>query len=365
MVKIELKELAKIPYLRADLAGDRSVSITPFWDGTSWHVWINGPDGTLLPMKPPGCGEARYVGREPADTNDLHFPFADFVWRRASWADVAHWSGALVEDVHQLAASVAKIDFFWDARDRVPGGGLGLRRFVSSELEYLLVVCRSVFDLLQEVIRAIWGHVRLLDEDQQRRKRELRSSFADMVMSNGKLMTVEQIAATRRVPLPLATVYADAGAFLKVVRELRDGLIHHGKETPMVMTTDRGFVIGRLERGFDSLPMWKPEHTYNENVVSLRPALAYLVVTTLYACNAFAGALESMFAFPPDLAPGHRLFIRSVHGEALVRAQAVLRGSSPWWSADAGASLAPADGPAADEEGHRADAPGAVAGMHR
>jgi hypothetical protein len=299
-------------------------------------VWIPSADGTLLPIRPQGCGEASYVGKEPADVNDLHFPFADFVWRRASWANVGHWYSALVEDVHQLAAAVAKIDFFWDARDRVPGGGLGLGRFVSSELEYLLTVCRSVFDLLQEIIRAIWVHFRLVDEEQQRQKRELRSSFADMVISHGELMTVEQIAVDRRVPPPLAAVYADAGAFLKIIRDLRDGLIHHGKDTPMVLTTERGFVIGRLERGFDSLPIWKPEHSYNESTVSLRPALAYLVVTTLYKCNAFAGVLGQTLEFPPDLAPDHRLFIRSAHGGAMVRAQAVLRGGSAWWCTDAG-----------------------------
>ncbi len=153
-----------------------------------------------------------------------------------------------------------------------------------------------------------------------------------MVMSNCELMSVEQIVESRRVPLPLAETYAAAGAFLKLLRELRDGIIHHGKDAPVVLTTERGFVIGRDKPGFASLPIWKPEHAFNEHTVSLRPALAHLVVTALYTCNSFAESLARTIAFPPDIAPEHSIFIRAIHGEALIRAQDVLRGGPVWWA---------------------------------
>jgi hypothetical protein len=335
-VSIDVKELATIPYLRVEAIKDRALELPAFWDGAAWHVWIPQHDGKLFHARPQGMGEGSYVASEPAHADDIHFPFAEFAWKRASWSDVSYWRGAIIEDLHQLAASVAKIDFFWTARENVPQGSLGVRRFVGSELECLLTVCRSTFDQLQEVIRAIWKRVRLLDKNDQRRKRELRGSFAEMVIANGKLMTEAQIAEQRRVPLPLAAMYESAGEFLKVLRDLRDGIVHRGKDAPVVLVAERGFIVGKEDAGFASLPIWKPEHSFNERCLSLRPAIAYLVMATLATCNAFADVLAQIIEFPPDLSPAHRLLIRSAHGGALIRAQRVLQAeASPWWS-DAG-----------------------------
>jgi hypothetical protein len=236
--QIDPGELWKVPYLRADALGDRQAALTSLWDGADWHAWVPGPKGTLFHMEPNELAEGSYVAKDAARADDLHFPFADFMWKRASWPEVGHWYRAIVEDLHQIAASIAKVDFFWKTRDQAPGGALGARRFVSSELEYLLTVCRSVLDELQEIVRAIWERVR-------------------------------------------------------------------------------------------------EEHSFNEHAVSLRPALAHLVVTTLGTCNAFADVLGRILQFPPDIAPERRLFIRSVHGGALLQVQEVLRGGSPWWEVKA------------------------------
>jgi len=143
MVRIDAKELSKVPYLRAHAAGDRSLRLAPFWDGAAWHLWIAVPDGTLFPMKPQGFSEGSYVATEPAVADDIYFPFMEFVWKRASWPEVDRRQDAIVEDVHQLAASIAKIDFFWRMREHVPGGGLAVGRYVRSELEFLLTTYRT------------------------------------------------------------------------------------------------------------------------------------------------------------------------------------------------------------------------------
>ncbi|MFI5297230.1 MAG: hypothetical protein ACHREM_03965 [Polyangiales bacterium] len=298
-------------------------------------MWVPKGDGTLFRMRPPGFGEGVYFAKEAATQDDLHFPFMNFIVKRASWPDVHHWLNAIVADVHQLAAALGKIEFFWEHRKLVPGDILGLGRFVGSELEYILTVCRSLFDQLQEVLRALWNRITLLDPEQQRRKGELKKSFREMVMKGDSLMSVEEIGSVRRIPSPLASAYADAGAFLQVLRDLRDGVVHGGKEVPLVFVTDRGFGIPRNAPHFGRLPIWKPEHAFNENVVSLKPALAHIVMSALRACNVFAEALAGSIQFPEDIAPDHQVFIRSVHGPAMLRVQAVLHGGSPWWAAGA------------------------------
>jgi hypothetical protein len=292
-MKLPRAELAKVPYLRPDVVGGRDVPLAPLWDGESWHLWIPAAGDTLMEMKPKDAGECSYFAKAPARPEDLHFPFVSLISKRASWPEVRHWLAAVVEDVHQLAAVLAKIDFLWECRTSAPGGDMGLRRFIACEVEYILTVCRSMFDQLQEILRGIWQHVTLLDADEQKRKKDLEQSFAKMVFRDNKLMTVSEIQQARRVPAPFAAAYHAAGEFLSVLRNLRDGIVHGGKGVPLVLVTPRGFVVSRAEKNFASLPMWKAEHQFNENVVSLRPALAHIVMNTFLAFPRFRGHPES------------------------------------------------------------------------
>jgi|HubBroStandDraft_1064217.scaffolds.fasta_scaffold01382_12 hypothetical protein len=328
---VDPKEFEKIPYLRAEVVGTRVVGLAPLWDGRAWHLWVPAADGGLAVMNVSDYAEGSYFSRSPARPDDVHFPFVEFVWKRASWPDVCHWVGAIENDVHQLAASLAKIDFLWTKREEVSGGVFGLRRFIAGEVEHVVTVCRSTLDELQAFIRAVWEHVRLVDAAEQSRKGSLRKSFADMVIADGQLLSVEDIGEKRNVPLPLSATYAQAGMFLQTLRDLRDDIVHRGKEPPFVFTTEHGFALEKNAKHFVALGISKGEHAYNENLVSLRPALAYLVMTTLYTCNSFAEVLSGMIEFPPDLAPDHHVFIRTVHGPSLIRTQETLRNGSPWW----------------------------------
>ena len=330
-MKIDVAELRKVPFLRADLLGNRSLTLPSYWDGTRWSGWVPQADGSLFEMHPIDCAEGSYVAREAARPDDMHVPFADFMWRRIGWSDVQHWKNALVEDVHQMAASLDKIGFFWTSRASLDES-LRLRRFVATEIEYLLMLSRSAFDLLQEVMRAFWRHIELVDPDAQRRKGDLKKSFADMVMHGDRRLSAPEIAETRKIPLQLAEAYAAGGDRLEAVRKLRDAIVHQGKDAPVVFVTERGFSIPMDQPVFRDLPIWTDAYRDNERLVSLRPALAWMIIAAIDTCNVFAQTLGTIFQLPPDIAPDHHVFIRTVHARALLDTIAVLDGGSPWWS---------------------------------
>jgi hypothetical protein len=283
-------------------------------------------------MRPVEYAEGQYVAQEQAKADDLYFPFAELMWKRATWQEVCHWLTSINDDVHNLATALAKIDFFWDMRERRPVLSVG--RFVKNEIEYILMVCRSILDSLHEITAAIWEKVTLTDPEAQKRKRPLEKKFSSMVFRENKLMSAEEIAKHRHVPPGLAALYAEAGPFLGTVRQLRDRVVHGGHDAPFVFCTPRGFAIDRAAPHFAALPVWAPEHTYNENLVSLRPLLAHLILTTLYLCNGFGDALSRFIVLPDDIAPGYQVFLRSTHGAAMTRTQAVLRGGPAWWADD-------------------------------
>ena len=157
-------------------------------------------------------------------------------------------------------------------------------------------------------------------------------SFAKMIFRENKLMTVEEIQNFRNIPEPLARAHHTAGEFLGILRKLRDSIVHGGKNAPQVFVVPRGFGVHKADPAIGNLPMWKAEHQFNANVVSLRPVLADVVMNTFYTCNLFADGLVGIFQLPDDLAPNHAVFIRSIHAPALVSIQNVLKGSSGWWA---------------------------------
>lgn len=321
-------EFARIPFLRVDALHGRVVPLSAWWDGSGWHTWVVQGE-RLVELKPVGAVKTSYFAKEPAGRTDLFIPFHSYIWKHASWPDVMAWAGTIVSDVHNLAASLGKIDVLWTGRILA---GDQLDGFVKTELEYVLVVCRSLLDHLQEVSRAMWTRVRLLDDAAQKRKRELPSSFRAMVLENNQFMNAARIGQRHAIPLPLAEFYEQAGQFLELVRRWRDGIVHHGRDaTDAIFIAPRGFAISKQDPFFASLGVLTDAHADNEQLWSLRPALAYLSLTPLYICNALVEAMGRVVTFPPDLAPDHAVYVRSTHGEALVRAQEVLNGGYPWW----------------------------------
>ena len=191
-MRVPTQELKKIGYLNAEVVGDRVVNVVPLWDGSGWHIWIPQPDGSLLKMRPSESSHSDYVAKEPARDDDLHLSFIEFMWKHASWEDVAVRVRALSEDVHNLAASMAKIDHAFECRKAI---GHGVGKFVATEVEYVFGVCRSLFDLLQEIVAAVWERIELVDPELQRSKRRLPLSFARLSLHGDRLMTVDEITA--------------------------------------------------------------------------------------------------------------------------------------------------------------------------
>jgi hypothetical protein len=130
----------------------------------------------------------------------------------------------------------------------------------------------------------------------------------------------------------VAEFYAASGSLLQKVRRLRNGVIHQGTSNGPIFVVEKGFAIGREQPLFKTFPeIWLKEHAYNENVYSLRPLIAHVAVNALHTCTLAAHALAKSLAFPPEVAPGYRVFIRAPHSSALLKAQAVLEGANPWW----------------------------------
>ncbi len=325
-MKLKAADLATVPYLKC-VADDRVVPLQAYWDGEGWHIWIHNPTGGLIKMRPVDCAESLYVAKEPARESDLHLPFLDFMWKHASWREVTRWLVAIERNVVKLAASLAKVEHYATCAN--VGRRFDTNIFVATEIEYLFGRCRSLFDELQHVIAELWERVAIVDGEAARKKKKLPPDSFRKVADKVRDCPAGA-AAPYGFPKAIVDAYRGVSPFFYSLRRLRDQLMHQGGDVGRVYVTERGYAIDAGGRLAGMAPPQASEHANSESLVALRPALANVVCSTLYALNDFSAAFRTVITFPEALIPDHALFLRAPHAPALLAAQEALRGGSPW-----------------------------------
>lgn len=332
MSAIALEEFKKLPYLDVSALDGRTVNLMPLWDGTDWHMWFNTPVG-LIKAQIVDTTESDYLAKSAARPSDLFIPFIHVMWQQASWAEICPFIVAISEDFHNMGTSVAKLRHFHGIRKQI--GNRGTHKFALTELEYLVTLCRATFDLLQEMISWIWkSRVRLLDEGAEafRRAHSLPKTFSKVVLNEKeKLRSGTDIEARFGLPKLMAEGYEVAAPFFSELRRIRDSIVHGGSGVGMIFDTERGFCVDPRTRPFSTFANWRPEHYYNENIASVLPWIADMILRTIDACSSLVSAFGSAIQLPPPIFPGYAVFVRGYHNEALGELLSIHSGGSVWW----------------------------------
>ncbi len=317
--------LANVPYLDLSRLGDRIVNLMPFWDGTEWHTWFPVRNG-LEHMKPVNVVSSDYVAKTAADENDVWIPFVEFMWQRASWPETRAAISGISADFHNFATSAAKLEHYFKARGDI---GMGTSHFVATEMEYLFTTSRSVFDLLHLAVSSIWRtRIKLIDLDAEKYKRQLPNRLSSFLLKDDKsVRSAEEMCKKCRLPGSLASAYVSMAPFFQKVRCFRDGVIHGGKNPSTIFVTEKGFCIRGDSPEFQLFDIWKNEHWENQDLVSLKPLISYLVTQTIVICDGLIDAFARNICFPEEIAPGYKIFVRGFHNGALTR----LIRNGPWW----------------------------------
>jgi hypothetical protein len=314
----------KIPHIDATTLSGRFVASLSFLADGQWTQWIPTEDG-LISMKA-WPAESCYFAKERERESDCFFQFLDFIAQRGNLTSVQKAFRGLIEDFFNLAASLQKFDILFENYEK---HRLGLSRLVATELEYLVSLCRSIFDLLQEVIAAQWHSVALLDKSNK--KKQLPKSFSEMVLKGQDLRSQEDIEQRFLIPADLAFFYHGAGPFFQLLRTLRDKFIHGGNSPESIFVTSQGFAMKGDVEPFSKLMVWNQEHRLPNDLCSLRPVLAYFVNETLRACEAYSVAIQNVVQFFPPTCPGMKFFMRGFFSNQLLQSESILS-ECKWWN---------------------------------
>lgn len=309
MTGIELANLLTIPYLDTSNIQGRFISTLMFHDGGKWRTWL--PVGDKLIEMKAWPAEAFYFSSEPESPTDIYLHFLNFIAQRASFPGAQKPIHGLHDDIFNLSASLAKISHLHTTRDAV---GNGVSRMVATEVEYVFSVCRSIFDLLQEIACALWSSIELHDTSVKRKP--LPDSFSKMVRYEGRESTEEELSKRFGLPQPLAAYYKRNAGFFLTLREFRDNIIHHGSKVQSLFSNESGFFIQHSLRPFSNMNIWRGEEILKNNLAPLLPALGVVAYKTISACEDFSSTIEKIIQFPPPIAPGMRLFMRGYFNES-------------------------------------------------
>lgn len=327
--KAKKSELAATGVYDVEDLGDRILRMMPAWNGERWMMWADGPDGQLVPMQVVDVQADAYLAKEPRRSTDLHFPFAEFVWQRASWRPVADHTMAITDDLQNLAASLAKIDFFWERRNDIPNG---LDLFVKTEVEYVLIVARSVLDHLHGATASLWKRIRLIDDADRSKQQSLPIKASKMCLSEGRPVEAERLHQKYGLPPPIASFYGEFGNALVRLRGLRDAVVHKGRDIGPIYIADRGFAIDRRGPLYRIAPeIWREGDSEGANLLTLGRLLAYVAMLAIGTCVRAANDIQCCIQFPSAVAPDYRVFFRAAHQDTLLRYQEMLRDLSAWW----------------------------------
>jgi hypothetical protein len=173
MAQLDIELLKAIPFFdHAELNG-RFVCSMLFFDG-EWHAWVTAGDQIIKMQMWPA--ETIYFGTRAERATDISLHFLNLIAQRLNHCPVGKQLFALQADICNLAASLAKIELIHRSRKEIPSG---VSRMVATDVEYIHSVCRSIFDLWQEVLAGLWeGILRRKRRDQETAAQEVLCRYA-------------------------------------------------------------------------------------------------------------------------------------------------------------------------------------------
>jgi hypothetical protein len=325
--------LMQLPHLDLSGLGDRAAINLPVWDGENWRSWrIQGDTATEGKMA--GVIKSNYLARSPHDESDVSIPFVEIMWQRASWPEILRLISGIENCVRKMGTSVAKMKHTYLTRNQLPVGAA--TEFATTEFEYSIVLCRTVFDLLQEIISKLWEQrVRLNQPELEaiRRARTPSDSFSKVCLKGeGLIRSSEELQGLYAFPKEMADQYVAIAPMFLRLRELRTRTVHAGSDAAFIFETDRGFCISKTNGLLATIPDVFI-HKYNDQIVSVLPLIGAMIAQTIQACNSLMLAFSSRIPFPSEIAPGYRIYMKSPSIASLREILQIAGGASPWWDA--------------------------------
>jgi hypothetical protein len=305
--------LKKIPFIDNVPKDGRAVLLPPYFDDTdsTFKMYIPHKDKlTWMRAKP---YLAWYYANSLVDeSNDMYIVLFDNLARNFSFRSIINNFWRIILDVRNCGSIIEKYFIFLENYKETKN--IEISFMMETDLEYFFGNIRSIYDLLQKIIRDLW-------------KKEvgvhLPLSFADMIKQNH-----QTLKAKYNLPEPLVNYYINSGIFFNKCRDVRDSIFHamhrsgaKGNDFMVIFCTDEGFALSKEDpilHDILELNIWPEEKIKENGLISILALLAYITKEVLKNFDMLSDALTHSITQYPSVSE-KQLFYRGPFNKHLLK----------------------------------------------
>lgn len=309
----EIEKLTHLKCTREDIV-DRFVPLFALYEN-EWKQYVDTERG-LININIVDIADGLYFSKEAVRTDDIKLAFFNIMYKKANFKEKSEFIYYILDDIQNLTASIEKINHFHSMYNKMDS--YVLSKYVSTELEYIFKVSRSIFDLLQELINVIWDRFEFMDKNQVKKKfsKNCRTKFSSVILNNNKLSSVDELVKRHTIPKELARFYYRNGRYFSWIRSYRDKIVHSGKSFD-IFVGEEGFSLSIKNNHFSSLHFWNNQNTLKNGLGSVKTLASYVVLNTINALEEYAKTINNIVKLPDDIAPDYDLYLRSKFNQTL------------------------------------------------
>jgi hypothetical protein len=325
---LDLLSADRLPYVKNVPQDGRAIYVIPYYDieSSEWFIYAEVEKLKYIRLTGASPISGIYLSGAPQDPKmDIECPMGTFVTQQFSFPSVVGAFSQITSDLHNLACVLEKFHLISlrPIQQRRAAGFL-----LESEVEYLMLLVRSVYDLVQRFAKRASSLVRSLEDPTRPVFSGLPESFADVCLHGNQARSIAEIQAKWGLSSSLAAFYVgEATTFLRI-RSVRDGIAHRGKDVSVIFDADDGMAVRVNLEPWSSFDLWQSQLLIPDSLGSLRAFLAHVILKVVDLPTRFVNAYCGCVVIPGTVSPGLRCFLRSPFGHHLVNLPKYLR--QPW-----------------------------------
>jgi len=313
LLGVDKSELRKVPYVENIPLNGRSVFLQPFLDKSDGIFKTFTPQGKKLVMIFAEPVQACYYAEERIDeSSDIYIKLIDIVARHYSFEPVMNTLLSVIRDIENCSAVIEKYFVFLKTYKTENDPLIG--NLVTTDLEYFFGNIRSVYDLLQNLVRDLWKRTS---------NPELPDSYYDLVKQDPEILKTKY-----NLPEPLIEYYKKTKDFFFKCRRIRDNILHRGLDIQLVFSTDDGFALQKnpmfpnpITLEFD---IWPNEKVKKNWLVSVLALISHIIKTVIEDTDTLSEALTQSITPPTPISATRKLFLRGPYVHHLLKLEEYL-----------------------------------------
>lgn len=297
MKQAQRKELNEIPYVDNVPSDGRVVHSYPYFDETKngFITHIPNTDGTLTWVWAEPIESLYYAKSVPIDLNDIYLDFNNVLIQNYSYPTINYYLNGVIKDILNCSAFFEKYFIFHDLY--INSNDLSIKSLISTEIEYFFGNIRSIYDLLQKIIKSLWK----IETGEN-----LPSSFADIVKQSD-----EDLKTKYGLSDPLINYYNNTKDLFSACKKIRDDINHNGHTVDSIFCDEDGFAIQNSDPIFSQfVHVWPIEKVKKNGLVSLLALASFITMQTIENLDNLSLPIMHSISHGPPLSNTYKVILR-------------------------------------------------------